>query len=66
LLLLLAGLNIIERLGGNKSTGKGQCQCEVTQVKVNQMDYSKEHWQVWLAHLDTLEYYALMQEEVES
>ncbi len=66
LLLLLAGLNMIERLGGNKSTGKGQCQCEIMQVKVNQKDCPKEHWQTWLENLDALEYYALMQEERES
>ena len=66
LLLLLAGLNMIERLGGNKSTGKGQCQCTIMQVKVNQIDSPIEHWQTWLEHLDALEYYALMQEERES
>jgi CRISPR/Cas system CMR subunit Cmr4 (Cas7 group RAMP superfamily) len=72
LLLLLAGLSMIERLGGNKSTGKGQCSCEITQVKVNQTKYAKERWQSWLGHLeDTLEYYslaehyALTQKEVE-
>ena len=66
LLLLLAGLNMIERLGGNKSTGKGQCQCEIMQVKVNQKEYTEGNWKVWLEHLDALEYYALMQEASES
>lgn len=65
LLLLLAGLNMIERLGGNKSTGKGQCQCKIMQVKINQKDYAEVEWKRWLEHLEALEYYALMQEEVE-
>src|SRR5205807_1540711 len=39
LLLLLAGLQMIERLGGNKSTGKGKCSCEITKVAVNGNEY---------------------------
>lgn len=65
LLLLLAGLNMIECLGGNKSTGKGQCRCEITQVKINKREYPKENWESWLDHLEALEYFSLMQEEVE-
>jgi len=61
LLLLLAGLSMLERLGGNKSTGKGQCRCDITSVHVN--GTKEEHWQRWLEHLDVLGYYALSQEE---
>ena len=61
LLLLLAGLCMLERLGGNKSTGKGQCRCDITSVSVN--DEKEEGWQSWLEHLAVLGYYALSQEE---
>ncbi len=66
LLLLLAGLNMIERLGGNKSTGKGQCQCKIMRVEINKKEYAEEDWRGWLEHIEVLEYYALVQEEVES
>ncbi len=36
LLLLLAGLFMVERIGGNKSTGKGQCCCTITKVLLEQ------------------------------
>lgn len=35
LLLLLAGLYMIERLGGNKSTGKGECHCIIEELTIN-------------------------------
>jgi hypothetical protein len=57
LLLLLAGLQIISRLGGNKSTGKGQCECMITQLKVNDKDCSAS-WPSWLDHLDDLTLYS--------
>lgn len=63
LLLLLAGLRLLDRLGGNKSTGKGQCQCEEITVR---RDGSSEMWQHWLDRLDALSSYsfqALVQEE---
>lgn len=60
LLLLLAGVSLLERLGGNKSAGKGQCRCEIQSVKIN--DTVQKKWQEWLAHLDALSYYSLAQE----
>lgn len=66
LLLLLTGLHLLSRIGGNKSTGKGQCQCEITDLKRGKTPYSKEQWQPWLDHLDALSYYsssAAFQEE---
>ncbi|HVB24683.1 MAG TPA: RAMP superfamily CRISPR-associated protein [Ktedonobacteraceae bacterium] len=58
LLLLLAGLHMIDRLGGNKSTGKGQCECEITSVKVGDQDIKKEQWQSWFDELDALSLYS--------
>ncbi|GCE09299.1 RAMP superfamily CRISPR-associated protein [Dictyobacter aurantiacus] len=55
LLLLLAGLLMIERLGGNKSTGKGVCTNEVEHITINDKEtYTREHWATWLEHLDQL------------
>lgn len=54
LLLLLAGLLLIERMGGNKSTGKGECQCIVTKLVLDRHLCPEEIWQDWLAHLDVL------------
>ena len=59
LLLLLAGVCMIERLGGNKSTGKGKCMCEVTMVKVNTQEYGDDIWRSWLEQLEALSYYYL-------
>lgn len=68
LLLLLAGLRMIERLGGNKSTGKGECRCTITQLKINDTTIPEEGWMNWLQHLDALSYYSyyslMLQEEV--
>lgn len=55
LLLLLAGLRFIERLGGNKSTGKGQCECKITEVRMNGDEVS---WQRWFDDLSQLAHYA--------
>ncbi len=63
LLLLLAGLHMIDRLGGNKSTGKGRCTCKITQLKAGEKEYTTEQWQSWLDHLDVLSYYSTSQEE---
>lgn len=57
LLVLLAGLQLIEQLGGNKSTGKGRCTCQITQLTINQKRYTSEQWQGWLEHLDVLANY---------
>ena len=54
LLLLLAGLHLIERIGGNKSTGKGQCRCEITTFKCGDKTYEKADWTVWLNSLEDL------------
>lgn len=60
LLLLLAGLHMLERLGGNRSTGKGECSCKITQLLVNGNTYAEEQWKPWLDHLDALSYYSMM------
>jgi len=54
LLLLLAGLRMLERLGGNKSTGKGYCACTIGNVELNG---TKAGWQAWLLMLDALAEY---------
>ncbi len=78
LLLLLAGLYMLEHLGGNTSTGKGECRCRITQLKINDATFvleetektktttpAKGKWEEWLQHLHVLSYYSLMlQEEV--
>ena len=55
LLLLLAGLRMIKRLGGNKSTGKGYCECGLSSVKIN--GHSADDWLAWLEQLDELANY---------
>lgn len=57
LLLLLAGLHLVRRLGGNKSTGKGMCECEVVSLKRNDVEYPKDVWSDWLEQLDSLALY---------
>ena len=54
LLLLLAGLRMLERVGGNKSTGKGYCTCTIGSVKLNG---AEAVWQAWLQMLDALAAY---------
>ncbi len=54
LLLLLAGLRMLERLGGNKSTGKGYCACTIDGIELNGM---QADWQAWLQMLDVLAEY---------
>ncbi|HYU71689.1 MAG TPA: RAMP superfamily CRISPR-associated protein [Ktedonobacteraceae bacterium] len=63
LLLLLAGLYMIERLGGNKSTGKGECHCTITQLKINNTIITAEQRKSWLQRLNVLSYYSLMLQE---
>jgi CRISPR/Cas system CMR subunit Cmr4 (Cas7 group RAMP superfamily) len=63
LLLLLAGLHMLDRIGGNKSTGKGKCCCEVNTVEIGEESYSKEEWQPWFEHLDALAQYPAQDEE---
>lgn len=57
LLVLLAGLQLVERLGGNKSAGKGQCTCNITEVTINKQTCTREQWQSWLENLQTLTAY---------
>ncbi|WP_376796459.1 RAMP superfamily CRISPR-associated protein [Thermogemmatispora sp.] len=64
LLLLLAGLHLIEQLGANKSTGKGRCRCEILRLEINGEEYPAEEWRGWLMErLDELVYYAMAQGE---
>jgi CRISPR/Cas system CSM-associated protein Csm3 (group 7 of RAMP superfamily) len=65
LLLLLVGLHMLDRIGGNKSTGKGKCRCEVDTVKIGEQSYTKEDWQFWFDHLDALAQYPTQYEEDE-
>lgn len=58
LLLLMTGLCMVDRLGGNKSTGKGQCNCEITQVKMGEQIYTREQWQSWFDQLEALSLYS--------
>lgn len=51
LLLLLAGLFLVERIGGNKSTGKGQCRCIIERVLLDKHKCPEEVWQSWIEHL---------------
>ncbi len=65
LLLLLAGLHMLDRVGGNKSTGKGKCRCDIQTVKIGEQSYPKEKWQRWFDHLDVLAQYPELREEDE-
>ncbi len=65
LLLLLAGLHLVDRIGGNKSAGKGKCRCEVGKVTVNGKDYEKDDWQPWFNHLDKLADYTKVGADLE-
>ena len=58
LLLLLAGLYMLDQVGGNKSTGKGQCTCEIATLSINDLGFSRAVWQSWLEHLDMLMFYS--------
>ena len=66
LLLLLAGLRLVDRLGGNKSTGKGQCACKITKFQVDDREYSREEWEAWFEKLDELSFYSSMVEGSEA
>ena len=56
LLLLLAGLHLLNAIGGNKSTGKGRCNLTITALTVN--GKGQREWQSWFNHLDALTSYA--------
>ncbi len=54
----MAGLQMMKRIGANKSTGKGECQCTITKLAVNEHPYTTEQWQGWLESLDALADYS--------
>jgi CRISPR/Cas system CMR subunit Cmr4 (Cas7 group RAMP superfamily) len=60
LLLLLAGLGMIEHIGGNQSTGKGKCCCTITSFSLN--GQIETHWRSWLKQLEVLAYYDMIEE----
>jgi CRISPR/Cas system CMR subunit Cmr4 (Cas7 group RAMP superfamily) len=62
LLLLLAGLCLVDWLGGNKSAGKGKCCCTITGLTMNGQACSEALWSSWLEHLDLLADYSKAQE----
>jgi len=59
LLLLLAGLPLVERMGGNKSSGKGACQYRVKRLTLDRHECPEEIRQDWLGHTDALSTYHL-------
>lgn len=58
LLLLLASLHLLQWLGGNKSTGKGHCCCQITNLRYGDAQVQPTQWEAWLDHLDTLSLYS--------
>lgn len=60
LLLLLAGLKSLDRLGGSKSSGAGQVECQLTNCEVDGKNTSPDGL---IERLDELEYYQLVREE---
>ncbi len=57
LLLLLAGLHMVDAIGGNKSSGKGRCAYHITGMKINEHDMSMTTLESWLEQLDALAKY---------
>ena len=60
LVLLLAGMLAIERLGGNRSAGLGRCRLQITSLRRNGMD---EEVATWVERLGELELHDLFAEE---
>lgn len=56
LLLLLAGLLSVDRLGSNRSAGAGGCHTAILELRVNSQEQSVESL---LGYISDLEYYAL-------
>jgi hypothetical protein len=48
---------LIEKLGGNKSTGKGQCTCAITGLELDERDCPETVWSKWIERLDVLSQY---------
>jgi len=61
LLLLLAGLKSLDRIGGNKSTGAGQIACTITDLAVNGQTLDSNDL---LNKLEEIWYYQIAREEV--
>lgn len=60
LLLLLLSIHLLERIGSNKSSGKGQCECTITELRYGKSTPTDEEvWQSWFDNLENLSYYAL-------
>ena len=57
LLLLLAGLHMVDAIGGNKSSGKGRCACEIRAFAVNGVEIERSAWEAWFEQLDALAKY---------
>lgn len=57
LLLLLAGLLMVERMGANKSSGKGKCTFKITELTVGGKPYLESDWQPWMDQLELLALY---------
>ena len=57
LLLLLAGLLMVDRMGANKSSGKGKCSFKITVLTVDGEPYSESDWQSWMDQLESLTLY---------
>ncbi len=60
LLLLLAGLKSLDRLGGSRSSGAGQVKCQLIDCKVDGQGIAPNGL---IEQLDELEYYQLVREE---
>ncbi len=60
LLLLLAGLKSLDRLGGSKSSGAGQVVCQLTDCKVDGQVTAPDNL---IKRLEEIEYYWLVREE---
>ena len=65
LLLLLAGMHLLDAIGGNKSTGKGRCNFTITSLTVN--GKGEKEWPSWFNDIGALAGYAdAIQEEVQA
>ena len=57
LLLLLAGLRMLDAIGGNKSSGKGRCTCNIKELTVHGVNIERSAWEAWFEQLDALAKY---------
>jgi hypothetical protein len=63
LLLLVAGLRSLARLGANRSNGAGKVTCEIISLRVNGKEQDPRGW---LEELDALGWYREEREEMRS